>query len=89
MAATQSVARIFFGQEFISLGPDGTWEASSERARPLARIADSLSRSPYYEYRPSHGCYGPLLANRVARMLGGQVRLGSPPRGAPPPDVVF
>lgn len=45
---------------------------SSADLASVARMADVLSRAPFYEYRESHGSYGPLLAHQVAERLGGK-----------------
>ena len=84
------LAKVWFGDDWIGLRLDGTWEPSSTAVASLARMAVVLSQSPYYEYSPSHGAYGPLLANQVKEKLGGtRVQRLQQATGVPPAGVVF
>ena len=84
------VAKINFGDESIQLNLDGRWHPSSEEVGSLAKVANVLSKPPFYEYSPSHGSYGPLLASNVVKKIGGEVELPPSDGGQEPdPDVVY
>ena len=85
----KALARIHFGEESISLGFGGIWTASSAVVEPLARMATMLSQPPFYEYSPSDGGYGGLLAAQVVRKLGGRQELPEREEGPEPVGVVF
>jgi hypothetical protein len=81
--------KIEFGDRFIELH-DGTWIPSDESLQPLANLATTLSRPPFYEYTPDHGAYGPLLAKKVSEKIGGEVVLPETEETMePPPGVMF
>lgn len=83
------MVKIYFGDEYIELSLKGEWVPSDAFLRPLASIANVLSRPPFYEYSPSHGGYGPLLANQIAKRLGGKVSIPVSKEEKPPKDIVF
>ena len=70
---------------WLELQLDGSWLPSSAEAASLARIAGVLSQPPWYEYRPWHGSYGPLLAGQVAARLGGTSQVIQQPLPAEQP----
>ena len=82
------MVRIKLGKGYLTLTLQRQWEASTEELQPIARLADALSRPPYYEHRPSYGAFGPRLARQIVRRLGGTVEVQTEP-GEEPEDLVF
>lgn len=88
----KELARITFpDKSYISLTLENGWQSSGKDclAVPFAKLANPLSRPPFYEYSPSHGCYGPLLASKVQERIGGELTLPKVEQSKPNPDVVF
>ena len=80
---------ILYGDERITLDESGDWQPSSDRVVSLASLASILSRPPFYEYNPSHGAYGPLLASLIVERIGGKVEIDRDGCELEPEGIVF
>ena len=83
-----TLAKILFGDEFLELTMAG-WEPSAPDLGTLASLANKLSAPPFYEYSPSHGSYGALLASKVQEKIGGKLEIPQVEEGKPDPGIVF
>ena len=80
---------IKFGDDSIRLNLDGSWTPSTDNLTPLAKIAVTLSRPPFYEYSPADGAFGPRLAELVQSKIGGELDIPELDPSEPDPDIVF